>query len=41
MASLAFLCYNTRTSRVGLTPSPTCLPGKVVLRKEDVAKDGN
>ncbi len=30
-----------RTSREGLTPSPTCQPGKVVSRKGDVAKDGN
>ena len=33
--------HNDRTSRVGLTPSPTCRPGKVVSRKGDVAKDGN
>ena len=41
LASAVVPCYNTHTSRVGLTPSPTCQPGKVVSRKGDVAKDGN
>ena len=41
LASRTDPCYNSYTSRVGLTPSPTCRPGKVVSRKGDVAKDGN